>query len=181
MANLFGGRWTVSLATALILTLGLSGCGGGNQTVNMEASWAETYHTMKDLKAHSDLGVLGTFTNIVGQTVDEGIPFTDFAFTVNVVLWNPKGSNVTAGTILQVHQTGGTVDNVVYQIVDDPLFKVGEENALFLDEYNPERYNVVGGPTGRFEVVAGVVTPHDQNGVPFSGSPQAFAQEVAKA
>jgi hypothetical protein len=170
-------------ALAAVVMFGSVACGHSSATtVNIDASWAEMYHSMGDLKAHSDLGVLGSFTKIVSQTQDDkGIPYTDFAFTVQTVMHNPGKRTVAAGSVLRIHQTGGTVDKVVHQIADDPLFTVGETAALFLVEYQPGYYRVAGGPTGRFEVNAGKITPVNDEGIAFSGTTDAFTAEVQRS
>src|SRR5487761_1710802 len=83
----------------------------------------------------------------------------------------------------QTDQTGGTVNGHVAQIADDPLFKVGERVVLFLHEYSPGRYFVVGGPSGRFELQAdGTVRPFNDEGVRMTAmSEEAFVGEVDKA
>src|SRR5258706_15897219 len=87
-------------ALAAVVMFGSAACGhSSGTTVNIDASWAVMYNSMADLKAHSDLGVIGSFTNIVSQTQDaKGIPYTDFAFTVQTVLHNPGKRAVTAGS-----------------------------------------------------------------------------------
>jgi hypothetical protein len=153
----------------------------GGDTVIMTASWATWYSDIHSLKANSDLGVLGSFTAVQGQTQDKnGTPFTDFAFTVTRVLWNPK--QVSAG-VVSIHQTGGTVNGSLYQFSDDPLFQVGEQAILFLHETSPGHYYVVGGPSGRFHVNNGMVTPATAHGVPFAGPRplNSFLADVASA
>jgi hypothetical protein len=170
-------------ALVAVVMFGGTACGhNSDTTINIDASWAVMYHSMGELKAHSDLGVLGSFTKVVSQTQDaKGIPYTDFAFTVQTVLHNPGKRTVTAGSVLRIHQTGGTVDNAVHQIADDPLFNVGETAALFLVEYQPGYFRVAGGPTGRFEVNAGKIAPVNDEGIAFSGSTDDFKAEVQRS
>lgn len=150
------------------------------QTVNLGASWAELYQSVPDLKMHSDLAVSGHFSEILSQTSDgTGIPFTDFAFVVDLMLFDPKSRARGVGDVLRVHQTGGVIDNVTQQIGDDPLFKVDEKAVLFLREYQPGFFMVVGGPTGRFhKSESGEISPSSTEGIKFSGSLAAFAALV---
>lgn len=172
-----------SAASAIIAAAGIAGCSsssGHGGTVNMDASWAVEYHTLADLKAHSTIAVQGRFTKVIGQTSDHGIPFTDFEFTVDRVLHDP-GHLTAAGAKLSVHQTGGVVDGVLHQIDDDPVFKVSESCVLFLDQYQAGHFKVVGGPTGRFEVNNGTVSPKSDQGAKFNGSQDDFASAVRNA
>jgi hypothetical protein len=50
------------------------------------------------------------------------------------------------------------------------LFRVGESSIRFLYEYAPDKYFAIGGPTGRFNVVDGEVSPVSDEGVAFSGN-----------
>lgn len=146
-------------------------------TVGMDASWAEGYNNLADLKAHSKLAVQGTFTRVIAQSSIKTIPVTDFEFTVDKVLHDP-GHLVTAGAKLTVRQAGGTVDGVLHQIADDPPFKISENAVLFLKQPEPGLFYVVGGPSGRFEVANGKVGPFAPDGAKFSGSPADFATAV---
>lgn len=176
-----------SAASAVITVAGLAGCSsssgnpgtaagsGTGGTVNMDASWAVEYHSLADLKAHATIAVQGHFSGVLAQTADQhGIPYTDFEFTVDRVLYDP-GHLTAASAKLSVHQTGGLVNGKVHQIDDDPLFKVSEGCVLFLDQYQPGHFKVIGGPTGRFEVKNGAVSPGSDEGAKFSGSPDDFA------
>jgi hypothetical protein len=149
-------------------------------TVTMDASWAEYYHSLSTLKAHSELAVEGTITGVKSVSSAHGIPFTDFEFTVSSTLFDP-GHRVTIGKAVVIHQTGGTMNGRQFQVDDDPVFHVGEHLVLFLREPQPGLYMVVGGPTGRFEVGNGALTPAVKDGVKFTGSTQAFASAVSKS
>lgn len=173
-------------ATAAVVALGtMTGCSGDSaqqsaqQTVDLHASWAVTYKSLGELKTHADLAVLGRFTKVISSTHDsKGVPFTDFAFRVDSVVNNPRGRQVAAGSTLTIHQTGGQFDNVLFQIPEDPLFKVNENAALFLVEYKPGMYRVVGGPTGRFKVTGGRIAPATREGLAYSGSSDSFTATV---
>jgi hypothetical protein len=45
----------------------------------------------------------------------------------------------------------------VQELKDDPLFQSGDSYVLFLREWEPGKYNVVGGPQGGFKIVNGKI------------------------
>lgn len=175
-----------STIIALVTIAGFSGCAGSPEaanpsssanTVGMDASWAESYDNLTDLKAHSALAVEGSFTRIIDESKIKTVPITDFEFTVDEVIHDPAGT-LKEGTRITVRQTGGSVDGVLHQISDDPLFKISENAVLFLKEPEPGLFYVIGGPSGRFEVINGRVTPFDAEGTKFEGTLEDFAAAV---
>lgn len=155
------------LLGVLVLT---SACGSlSPQTVTMHASWAQYYHTMKDLKQHSDFAVRGTISQIAPAVKPANSPvYSMVTVSVTHVLWNPE--HKTMPSTIVVEQVGGEVNNVTYQVDDDPLFKMNEQVILFLQEYQPGQYRIAGGPTGRFKITNGVVIPTVMDGVQVSSS-----------
>lgn len=153
------------LGTAFLV----SGCTGGNTPTaqnppnHMHASWAEWYTDMKSLKHASDVAVAGAFTAIVGRTVQDDIPYTDFMFSPARILYDPHHS--LTGQSLLIHQTGGLIGGQQVAVDDDPLFQVNEQAVLFLREYSPGHYLVVGGPSGRFRLANGMVSPMAAQGL----------------
>jgi hypothetical protein len=156
------------------------------QTNYLDVSWAESYHTVAALKAHSDLAVEVKVTKVLDQTTADGnIPYTDFQITVESVLYDPAHRVHAASSMqpatLALHQTGGTLNGQKLMVEDDPLFTTGEQCVLFLREYSPGHYLVVGGPTGRFTVTAaGMLVPIVKDGVTFSGQVSAMQAAIAK-
>lgn len=172
-----GRRWTTLLATVLAIVLV-----GASYTAYVhrpqkrliEASWAETYLTVPELKKHSDVAVMGTVTSVLGHETSAGVQSTDFGVTVQRVLSDPH--HLTSyGSVVRVHQTGGVSGNITEEISDDPLFVVGESTVLFLVQYDPHLFRVAGGPTGRFTVAGGQVRAKSRDGLPFDGSVDALA------
>jgi len=152
------------------------------KTVTYGASWAITYNDLKSLKQAADLGVIGAITKASAVTTDQSKHvFTDFVFTVKTTLLDP-GRRLSGASII-VHQTGGVVGSTLYQMEDDPLFEIGEQAVLFLHEYSPGHYFVVGGPSGRFVVQNGVVSPINDEGIALGKSPTeaAFIAMVQQA
>lgn len=175
-------RWT-SLLTAVLVAvlLGVSYTAYVHRAQKriIDASWAETYPTVPELKKHSDLAVMGTVTSVLGHVTDSaGVQYTDFGVTVQRVLSDPQHL-VSGGSVVRVHQTGGISGNITEEISDDPLFVVGESTVLFLVQYDPGLFRVAGGPTGRFTVFDGQVRAKSRDGLQFSGSVDALAQVLS--
>jgi hypothetical protein len=169
-----GGIWrragALLVGLVLCLLVALSACdAGGAQTQQvhyLDASWPVLYHDFSSLKRAADLAVAGNIAGIAAQTVDQGIPYTDFTFSVSQVLYNPH--HLTVGSRLVIHQTGGVLNNQRFEVQDDPLFQVGEQAVLFLHQFSPGHYFVVGGPSGRFRVSNGLVAPINGEGIRLS-------------
>jgi hypothetical protein len=148
----------------------------------MAASWAHSYRDLKSLKRDADIAVAGTITSVAGTSSDTvGVVATDFVFSINQSIFNPHGQAL--GATITIHQTGGIVGNTRYEMEDDPLFQTGEQVVLFLHEYSVGHYNVIGGPTGRFEVRNGVVQPVTGGGVQLASSTSldAFVMMIQQA
>jgi hypothetical protein len=174
-------------ATRVVLTVGLLFCGGffvartvstpspssasAIVTVPLHASWAQWYRDTQSLKRAADVIAVGTFKDN-GMTTESqkepGIIVSDFTFTVATIVADP-GHRVQGAT-LAVRQTGGVVGTTRYVLEDDPLFQPNERAILFLHEYAPGHYYVVGGPSGRFAVQGGIVRPIAQDGIKVAAS-----------
>ncbi|HKE63875.1 MAG TPA: hypothetical protein VKB59_04385 [Micromonosporaceae bacterium] len=176
---------TATVAAMLFVSVASCASAEPNQHhVTLSASWAVEYHSLAALKENADVAVAGKFERTIRVTKDEdGVPYTDFGFNVERVLLGPRsGSPVSAGTTLEIHQPGAASSGVITEIDDDPLFQVGDQAILFLHEYSPGKYFVIGGPGGRFSIVGGSVKPINDEGVPFSGDLSTFvsALDLAK-
>jgi hypothetical protein len=126
--------------------------------VHIDASWAENYDSIASLKGGSHIVVVGIVNKQIKAYKDShGLPFSDFSVDIQQVVANP--AKLTVGSDVIVHQTGGVVDNQLYQIDDDPLLNPGEHVVLFLHQYEPGQFRIVGGPQGRFVVESGQARP----------------------
>jgi len=181
--------WVAILGSLIVLTTGAAAlrampAGNASSTRSIHASWAAEYSTLPELKAHTDVVVRGKITKVTAQYTVKTIPFTDFQLTLSQVIYDRghllSSSNAEAPITLTLHQTGGVVGGVTYQVDDDPLFTIGEECVLFLKEYKPGFYGVIGGPTGRFTVVNGQVSSIANEGLQVSTSVDDFAAQVQK-
>jgi len=118
----------------------------------VDSSWANAYPTMKEMVANADAVVMGTVVGVDGVEVSpqaDNLIYTNYSFRVDKWIVGSGSS-----TIL-LHQMGGAVGLREVSVPDDPPFVVGESNVLFLTEYAPGKYNVMGGPTGRLQVQNG--------------------------
>ncbi len=116
-------------------------------------------------------------------TVSKGVPYTDFTVTVTRKLHDPATRLAPSSSAIVVHQTGGTVSGVTTQVEDDTLFRPGESVVLFLREYSPGRFRVLGGPAGRFDVSRGLITPASRSlsDVPAQLPLETFTSQVDRA
>lgn len=136
-----------------------TGAASGEQhSVGLDASWAQHYSTVAELKKHTDVAVHGTITKLIETTKDaKGIPATTYELTVSNVILDRKHQLSAAKPTLTIRQSGGVVNGVTYQVTDDPMFAVGDELVLFLAEGSTGLYHVIGGPNGRYAVDGGKV------------------------
>lgn len=174
----------VAIVLAVAIIGGLLAAGAfrrSHNVVYIDVSWTRLYHDIASLKADSDLVVSG---RVVRSTpVTGNPPATDFTFSVDAVLHARDGQRALAGTTIVIHQTGGIQNGQTYEVRDDPLFKVGEKDVLFLHQYVSGRYVVLGGPSGRFLVGAdGMVRPVNDEGVTLTATEEgAFDKQVASS
>jgi hypothetical protein len=168
------------LACSLSLLLLLCGCSQNtsqaanpaqastySKVVTMDASWSHYYPTLASIKKDADLGIRGQITRILSTDAPANAPIsTYFIVTIEEVLWNPHNLSLSAGATIILHQEGGVVNGTLYQADDDPLFQIGEQTIVFLRQYSPGHFFVLGGPSGRFKVSGSIVTPISADGMP---------------
>lgn len=141
----------VIIAAAAVTTMSYT----PTKTVTSIASWAMGYNTVKSLTNGADVIVLGTVVS--GKTYKVYYGDNDFdAFTNYTIAVSQVYKGKVADNII-VKQTGGKIDNTIYEIVDDPALPSGTQMILFLKQFGPESYFIIGGPQGRFHVVDGKV------------------------
>jgi hypothetical protein len=188
--------WVLLALIGMLLIGGLVMSGPGTPLISAAGSeqpqggisvhWAHLYHDLKSLKGATDVAVVGTISAVAEQGIRGATPYTDFTLTVNRVLFNHKQALV--GNSVRLHQLGGTGRSsqqqaVHMEVVDDPLFQVGDQVIVFLHEYSPGRYYVEGGPSGRFHINKDMVTPINSKGIhlPTAMSVDQFASQVSQA
>ncbi|HEU5374733.1 MAG TPA: hypothetical protein VFV38_04775 [Ktedonobacteraceae bacterium] len=179
-SSLVGFSLLFTLIFSLLLTLvACAPSSSSPQVVTLDASWAEYYTSLSDLKQHSDIAVRGTISYIAPTVKPANGPvYSMVTVKISQAIWNRHHTPVSP--TITFEQTGGTYNHVTYQVSDDPLFHVGDQVILFFKEYSPGKYRISGGPTGRFSIQNGVVRPIVSDGVKLSGSPDAshFAAEL---
>ncbi len=150
----------------------------------MDASWAQYYTSLKDLKKHADFAVSGDITKIGAgvQPSDGSMVYSNVTLTVKNVSWNAHPQKTVPPTIL-FHANGGNYNGKTYILDDDPMYHVGQHVVLFFTEYSPGKYRVPGGPTGRFLIENNQVKPIVTNGVQLSPSTdeKSFTNSLTKA
>lgn len=164
-------KWK-AIAIVLVLATGIAAFVAVNSwrsaaitNVPMTASWATAYTSFAALKANADVAVDGTITRIAGVTdqTPRNPASTDYVLRLQTVGYDPK--HLIQSSEIVIHQTGGVIGGHRYEVTDDPLFQVGEHVILYLKQYGPDHYYVIGGPTGRFKVEGGSLRPMAQDGV----------------
>jgi len=137
--------------------------------------YAEHYSTAATLAAHSDVVVAGQVRQKVRTTSGDYGGGTDFAFVVTSVLSDP-GKRLPQGVgTVTVHQTGTSAGTACRE---DPLFTKGSQAVLFLHEYAPGSFAVVGGPDGRLVVRDGQVSPFNASSLQFTGTVDGLTQAM---
>jgi len=169
-------------ATALLGTVGCTAAGtdghGADKpaVVKLDASWAQAYPSVSEMSSHADAVVVGSVTKVLGTTVKGDVPYTDFAYHVDT--WIKPVATPSAD--IQIHQTGGTANDQYQEISGDPLLTVGEHSVLYLRQYEPGKYLIMGGPTGRLLVTNGKVAALPE-GIARDGLPASVSQFTATA
>jgi hypothetical protein len=176
----------------MLVLLAMTGCASetaapsrtatpSHQVVHVEASWVVLYHNLHDLKANSDAIVVATILQAKESTMNRGSVTTDFVVQIDRLVLDKKGL-LTSPTFL-LHQGGGVIKETTYIIDDDPLFQVKEQAVLFLKQNEAPLFFVTGGPSGRFRLQNGQVSPANAaEGVAMQTTNlEAFLAQVAQA
>lgn len=145
---------TCIIFSILIVCIAWSSKPSSPEHTVVHASWPKSYTEIGDLTYDSDIIALVEVTGI-NKTyyVNNNIPFTDY----NVKVVTPiKGAD--ADEQLIITQTGINSKNLIFEIEDDPLLKVGNTYLIF--GYNNEvgTVTILSGPQGRFVCNDGKVT-----------------------
>jgi hypothetical protein len=138
--------------------------------------FAEHYTTVSTLAAHSDLVVAGQVGKKLGTTSQDGNGATDFAFTVTSALSDTSKRLPQGISTVKVHQSGTSAGT---QCQEDPLFTSGSRDVLFLREYAPGSFSVVGGPNGRLVVQGSQVSPFSAQSLQFTGTIDDLARQIS--
>jgi len=150
----------IALAFVLVITSTIISCkeippqSNNNVQQKISVSWADGAPDMQGLFTTADAVVVGKIGKVVDETNEllgesrfgkNYMYYTDFEFIVEANLKTEVKNNS-----IIIHQIGkaGT-----QELEDDPLFQSGDSYVLFLREYEPGKFTVLGGPQGRFKIV----------------------------
>ncbi|MBN1682692.1 hypothetical protein JW865_03975 [Candidatus Bathyarchaeota archaeon] len=116
------------------------------------ASYHHKYHNITEMSLDSDLIIIGYVSSMslasnIPQQLTTQVLFTDNIVTVTKIL---KGVCVVKDII--VRQTGGIINGIKQEVYDDPLFQKDVLMLLFLKKFDDNKYFVIGGPQGRYEI-----------------------------
>lgn len=124
-----------------------SGVLNGQKKSYMMASWAYGYSGLEELSQASEVIALVKVKSVAKEDIDQGTPFTEY----NVEVITPL-LNTDQGDTLIVRMTGGPNQGVVFEVMDDPLLKIGDQLIVFCKENvgtSYLSYSFVGGPQGK--------------------------------
>lgn len=124
-----------------------SGMLNGQKKSYMMASWVYGYSGLEELSQASEVIALVRVKSVAKEYVDQGTPFTEY----NVEVLTPI-FNINQGDTLIVRMTGGPNQGVVFEVMDDPLLKIGDQLIVFCKEnvgVSYLSYSFVGGPQGK--------------------------------
>ena len=137
----------------------------------MSASWTG-YRNIEDIAIKSDIIAqikVKEITNPVEINRANGISMysTYFVVSVDKLLYGEETGDI------RICMTGAydTDGNVISEIDDDPLMKVGEEYLIFARKNTDGSFTILSGPSGRFVVREGRVY---SNWIKYHGNPDDF-------
>jgi len=121
----------------------------------MDVSWTYAYKDINEMTEKADLVIVGKAISSISYR-ESADPFTSIWTDYTV-----RGDKVIKGKVdepnIILHQTGGKIGSETQYIRDDPLIEEGTTMLLFLKQYEPNKYYILGGPQGRFVVEQGKV------------------------
>lgn len=173
-----------------ILLFGACAEGNGTATqatptiVKMDASWHIRYIDVKSAKQDPELNIIlaGTVLSLKPAQMTNGLVTTDAVFHVTRIAWNPQ--KLSIGSTILVRAPGGTIGNTRYELDDFPMYRVGEQEVLFLHvDQRTGLSGTLGGPSGRLLVQNGIVKPLNSEGMPVppNTSENAFLASIPSA
>ncbi len=123
------------------------------EKVYLHASWANYYETFAELKAESDIIAVVEIKEVKNQYTVGDIPMTNFLTVVSEPIYGVEDSEEVV-----VVQTGGIINNQLFQIEDDPLMTPGEKYLIFGEKNDLGTITILGGPQGRYSYSEGKIT-----------------------
>ncbi len=138
---------SLALIGALLLKSGVFNSNETQETRYLHASWIYNYRDIEEMTNSSDVIALVRISSISKEYMSQGTPFTEYnAEVITPVLSTSKGNT------LIIRVTGGTEENVIYELQDAPLLEIGDEMLIFCKqnvstEY--QSYTILSGAQGR--------------------------------
>jgi hypothetical protein len=119
------------------------------------ADWAYSYGSISEMLNKSDVVAV---VHIISGNASMGGRYCQFIFTTYEAEVVSPIKGTYKGSILRILQTGGTIGNVVQEVMDDPMMILNQTYIVFLT-YNQDSntYSTLSGPEGRFVVSNGLV------------------------
>jgi len=117
-----------------------------NTKVYAAASWYYGYGNLKELVKESDIIAIVRIGDKVEEWEQNNIPLTTYnAIVIDPIVNSIKGENIG------ITITGINNGKSHFEIMDDPLFQMGEEFLIFARKNDWGTYTILGGPQGRFK------------------------------
>lgn len=115
--------------------------------VYINASWSYNYGDVQELAENSDI-VARVIVKSNGVANDSGLQVPETNYDVEVVE-NILGGK--EGDVITLQMTGGIKQDCIYEVIDDPLMKKGEEYIIFARKTKSGEYITLSGSQGRME------------------------------
>lgn len=125
------------------------------EKIFLNASWSYNYADVHDLADHCDLAA---YVKITGMENNDslkayGIDLTIYTAEIQESLFGKENGSI------QLVMTGkiDEEEKKIYEIIDDPLMKIGDEFFVFAQLNEDGTYTTLTGWQGRFEIIDNLV------------------------
>lgn len=146
----------------IVVVFDLAACSSKNtadlskyEKIHFNASWTYNYADVHELVDNSDLAA---YVKITGMENDDtykayGIDLTIYTAEIRESLLGRANGSIQIVMTGKIDEEG----KKIYEIVDDPLMKIGEEFFVFAKANEDGTYTILSGPQGRFEIINNMV------------------------
>lgn len=123
--------------------------------VPLTASWSYNYESVRELADTCDLAA---YVTIIEQETDErynsyGIDLTIYTAEIRESLFGQSDGKIHIVMTGKIDEK----EKKIYEIIDDPLMKPGDEFFVFAKNNEDGTYTILSGPQGRFEIIDNMV------------------------